>query len=618
MKKLNFVTLFLGLSFLVSAQLPKVDLPIIPIPEVSIYLAPNGKDSNDGSEAKPMKTFFAAMQKINFGTPAIDNGNFYGEVVLKAGNYYPLLNTGFFQTLNQWRKPVNGGFVYRNVSIRGEGEVTIHGDSMSTNTQLIYLRGNGIKISNLNLKNLPLHGVFLDGNAIKFHHDVLVDQVNVDGAIGFGIVFFGYERILTESCKVSNTCLSNKNELNNTCQWASGLKTEHCDHVTFRNNKVNHNWGEGVNTSYSRYVHVHDNIIWDNYSVNLYLHSASNGVFSHNLIYNSDSTIWRYCYGSGGISGSLSISNELTCTNACFFNTYNCNSKKHCCSNIDYDNIFPQISEYYLIDSVFIFNNILLGSDIQAWDAFSSFLNFGNLSNIFIEHNTVIGCTGNDQIQKSPISFISGTGFLSFENNRVRNNIFSADLSLPKTKLTRHFFNNGICNGNWKEQLKYDGNLWLKGPIDSGLNFDSDFENSAIPTLVEVTELSKIEPNMANNPALVQAVIKPDYILDDFYHIDRSAATNLGAVEIVSSTATSVPNSQSFKIYPNPSVGQISIQSTESIHRVQVFDLLGRGIVNKAIDDQGFLELDLKDLATGCYFVQINEASRQMLIISNH
>lgn len=81
-----FATLVLCSSVLF-AQLPVVNLPVIPVPSQHIYISPAGNDANPGTSALPKKTFYAAMTAINFGTPSVPDN--YGEIVLLPGDYYP-------------------------------------------------------------------------------------------------------------------------------------------------------------------------------------------------------------------------------------------------------------------------------------------------------------------------------------------------------------------------------------------------------------------------------------------------------------------------------------------------------------------------------------------------
>ncbi len=569
-----FVNLLIG-------QIPIIKLPDFKIPTQYVYISPLGNDSNPGTYAMPKKTFYAAIDKIDFGLPGINDGQNDGEVILLPGEYYPKSSNSFVQTETQWRKNNNGYYVYKNISITGMGNVIIHGDSLAPGTQMIYLTGDKIRIKNLKILNVPLHGIFCLGSTITHHSDIGIDSVIIDGANGFGILMTGYDRILVEHSTVANTCLSNEHEKGNLCQWASGLRADNCSNVTFRYNIVYHNWGEGINTSLSEYINVHDNLVYDNYSVNIYAHSASNAIYANNLIYNVDSAYWRYCYNGKGFSSGISIANELTCTNACFFWSNTCGSLVSCCSDTDYDHPILTFVNYKQVDSIFIFNNILLGSDIGIWDAFSGINNYANLSNIFIAFNSSVNVFGSDEATKSLISLNLGTPFVNFKNLNIKSNLFSVDLSVANTNNFRAAAPSGICNGNWLSQLTSENNLWSLLPSIPGIDFTKDYEEVQLPLSIKDNEIDKLIPGIAH-PELIRSSPLPDYIKEDYFHTLRKSNTNVGAIEINSLTEVgnkSIKNSL-VTIRPNPVSDRFQLDSELELLQIDVFDFMGKLITS--------------------------------------
>lgn len=577
MTKFIFSHVALLITNLLLAQLPVINLPEIIAPQQFVYLSPTGNDANPGTMALPKKTFFSALNKIDFGIPGINNGQHYGEVVLLPGDYYPKATSPFVQNESQWRKNINGYFGYKNISISGIGNVILHGDSLGQSSQMIYLSGSKIKLHNLKIQNVPLHGIFCQGSAIIHHSDVSIDSVIVDGAIDFGILITGYTRILVEHSTVANTCLRNEHEKDLLCQWASGLRADNCSNVTFRNNRVYHNWGEGINTSLSEYVHVHDNLVFDNYSVNIYAHSASKAIYSHNLVYNIDSIYWRYCYNGKGFSSGISIANELTCTNACFLWSNSCGSLMSCCSETDYDHPILTFVNYKQVDSVFVFNNILLGSDISVWDAFSSFTSYANLSNIFIANNTSINVFGSNDAAKALLSIILGTPFVNYKNMNIQSNIFSVDLSIPKTSVFSAAAPNGICNGDWLTKFKNNGNLWSEIPVIAGFDFSKDKEQIFLPKMIQANEIDKLIPGN-DHPELMYSSQLLDFINDDYFHNPRKFFTNSGAIEnsSVTETENTLITKLSIIISPNPVSNVANIITLKKISQVNIYDSTGK------------------------------------------
>jgi len=560
MKNALFCVFFL-LSGFAMAQLPQVNQPAFFAPTQSIYLSPTGSDLNTGSASSPLKTFYAALNLISWGVPNVNGGNAYAEVVLLPGDYYPAANNGFVQTVNQWRQNVSSSWVYKNVSIRGVGNVHIHGDSLATGNQMIYMMGNHVKITNLHISNCPLHGIYMDGSPITHHSDVLVDSVVVDGAFGFGILLTGYDRVMVQHATVNNTCRQNANEINGTCQWPSGLRADNCNHVTFVNNIVSNNWGEGLNTSYCRYVDVADNVVFDNYSVNIYCHSASRAIYRNNLVYNSDSAYWRYCYNSNGSSAyGISVANELMCTSGCFLYSNGCGSTTSCCSYTDYDHILNTDVNYYQTDSIFIFNNMIFEAGINVWDAFSSFGNYAYINHLYIEQNTIIGRAGSSVINKSPLILTLGTGFIYFANVRVRNNILSMDNTIANSYDFFGYAATNGCNGAWTSNILFSGNVWHAIPTTPGISFAGDQLSVNLPLHALVGDTANLVPS-PQHPELVMSNASLSYITDDFFHHPRTVNTNAGAAEydVTNSVGGTLESNASSYLFPNPTQNSFTL-----------------------------------------------------------
>ncbi len=585
-----------------NAQLPLVYKPIIPNPTETIYIAPDGNDLNSGSYNSPKKTFSSALNSLSFGQVGVNGGNSYGEVIFKTGDYYPSGSNSFVQYLSDWRNLIGGNWVYKNISIRGLGKVVLHGDSLPNGSQMIYLTGSGIRVRNISIENSKLHGVAIVGSNISHHSNLEIDSVHINGAIDNGIWVTGYDKVLVQNSSTSNTCLRNYKGIG-ACNWASALRVENCLHASILKNKVYNNWGEGINTSYVKYTNIQDNISFDNYSINIYCHSSSNAVYSHNLVYNTDSTFWRYCHNLGGIAGTgISCANELSCTNACFSYGNSCGSLYSCCAELDYNNPVYKNVVYAQTDSVFIFNNIVLNAGISIWDNFSGFNNYANISNYFISHNTVIGVAGNPNILKPLFNISLGTPFVKYQNINIVNNIFSVDSTNPKITNLNTYVPNGTCNNPWQGETRFSNNLWNKKPTNFGINFSSDYQNSLITNNAIHTNLSLITPN-ATQSELKQNVPITSYILDDYFHQTRSTNTNIGAIEETSINSIDNHDLGTIILYPNPVKDRIFL--TQSIDKGSIILFDTQGKIQFFIEKFSGNTIDISKLEQGIYFLEI-------------
>ena len=584
------------------AQLPIVSSPVIPSPTEAIYLDPNGNDLNLGTSASPKKTFAAALSALSFGQVGVQGGHSYVEVVYKSGDYYPTGSNSYVQNLSDWRKQIGGVYVYKNVSIRGIGTVVLHGDSLNAGSQMIYLTGSGISVRNIKVKNSKLHGVAVVGSNISHHSNLIIDSVHVDGAVDNGIWVTGYDRLIVRNSSTINTCTRNYKGIGS-CNWASALRVENSRDALIEHNKVFFNWGEGINTSYVRNVKVQDNEAHDNYSINIYCHSSSNAVYAYNLVYNVDSTYWRYCHNLGGVAGTgISCANELSCTNACFGYTNSCGSLNSCCAELDYDHLLYQSVPYVQTDSVFIFNNVVLNAGISIWDNFSGYNNYANISNYFISHNTVIGVAGNPAILKPLINISMGTPFVRYSNVNFQNNIFSTDTNNAKIVSLNTYVPSGICSSTWQSETRFSSNLWNKNPTNAGLNFSQEFQNSILSQNVSFNDLTTIIPSSSNS-SFVQTSSPLSYIQDDYYHNSRKSATNLGAIEQGSVGSNLMRENEPLLIYPIPAIHQVYFNKNLVNTSLFIRDLQGKNW----LELEGFSGnvLDVSNLPPGIYFLKI-------------
>jgi len=59
------------------------------------------------------------------------------------------------------------------------------------------------------------------------------------------------------------------------------------------------------------------------------------------------------------------------------------------------------------------------------------------------------------------------------------------------------------------------------------------------------------------------------------------------------------------EIYPNPARDHINVASTQVMRQVEITDVLGRTVLTQSVGKHG-VELDIKDLNTGVYFLSVN------------
>lgn len=598
--------LFVGFSIFTSCltygQLPSVNVPIIPAVDTIIYLSTNGSDANPGTALAPKLTFQAALNAIPFGTVGINGNAVYGKIILLAGNYYPSGANYFSQSVAKWRSTQSGQYVYRNVSVEGEGEVNMYGDNCP-NGHVLELRGNGISVKNIKVWNADVNGIWIHGDESNLHHDVALDHVEAYHCNDFGVFVNGYNRVSIDMSIAGNNCLHN--EFEDTCKWASGMRTDHCKHVSIRNSEAYNNWGEGINPSLSEFVEIKDNKIYNNYSVNLYFHSTSNAVVCNNLIYSDDSTYWRYCENGGGKPGGIDITNELTCEYSCF-QQLPCGQSYACCAYLN-DNDAITFSNYKLVDSLFIFNNVCINSKLTIYDTYSQNAIAANyFGKIFIENNDFIGTDAAVTSLKSSLNLYFPLANVSVQPVIFKNNIFSYNPQQPNS-IPLYYTYNITCDGsNIHSKFTFQNNLWKIKPNVAQLNFNADLENNNITGSLPVTSLSNLTPSLSS-PELVQTGANSAYITEDYYHNPRSLNSNVGAIEYGSFNEINTL-ALSAKIYPNPSEHTLNVERKNQSESVITISSLNGVLLARFETNKTTFKIDLSHYPAGTYLISVDES----------
>lgn len=98
-----------------------------------------------------------------------------------------------------------------------------------------------------------------------------------------------------------------------------------------------------------------------------------------------------------------------------------------------------------------------------------------------------------------------------------------------------------------------------------------------------------------------------------YFDFNTAVLTNTVLNTIQSPTGVKELNSSSFEVYPNPSNGLVNINSTETITKVTVVNILGETIRSISSDSKQVM-IDISDLKSNVYFLQITDAKNQTSI----
>jgi hypothetical protein len=107
-------------------------------------------------------------------------------------------------------------------------------------------------------------------------------------------------------------------------------------------------------------------------------------------------------------------------------------------------------------------------------------------------------------------------------------------------------------------------------------------------------------------------------VADIYFDFNPPIITNTATTEFVDNLGDNDFSQNEISVYPNPTNGLLNINSTSVIENIEIFDMLGRQLINKSIN-QTDVELDLSTFQSGVYFIKIesNGSSETRKIIKN-
>ncbi len=233
----------------------------------TLYVAPNGLDTNPGTIDKPLLSIHQAGKKL---LPCD---------TLK-------LLSGTYKQFGVWM--VNSGTATAPITITAaEGAKPVldgTGLGIPRYYPFITLVGNYINLSGMEFMN-GNDGIWVKGNNNK------VSSMKVHHLMNRGILITG-DFNTVENSEVSHAALENVNGLRT--DWACGIgsylsynTSATVKGMVLRNNTIHDVWGEGLQTFQSDGTIVEGNTSYDNWARNFYITASYNLIFRNNLAYNT-------------------------------------------------------------------------------------------------------------------------------------------------------------------------------------------------------------------------------------------------------------------------------------------------------------------------------------------
>ncbi|WP_437316997.1 LamG-like jellyroll fold domain-containing protein [Sorangium sp. So ce385] len=489
-------------------DVPLTDAQVKALTRNTYYVATNGLDTNPGTLAKPFATLAKAGQAAEIGDTVYVRGGTYST---SSANPVRLDNVGTEE---------------EHIVLQPyPGESVVLDGSQGGNT-LLQIRGEYYDILGFEIRNAKGIAIALrswgDGDTRSGKH-IRIAGNTIHGSFK-GAVYPGLEstHMRFENNVVYDNAKINENNAQICHQggWPSAVNlTRGHDEVV--GNTIFENFGEGIG-AYGTSHHVADNVLHDNYSVDLYLNNLADSIVERNFIYSLSKPAFHRLSCPYGVSCPARPTGDAACPWAGDLRV------PAAATGIALANEDPND---VLLDNNVVRNNIVVGPDpganppplprrsglqLSAWSGTGP----SDMGSTRIVNNTVVCAAGSELfgIRGAAPSAEGGQA-------QVANNIFYQLRSDKPLTRFGHTVRINFASNNW-----FGGN-GSSSPGGSGQSASDVIGN---PLLVHETGTEPDDFRLqGGSPARNQGTLLPD-VLEDFFGTPRpqEGAYDIGAHEV--------------------------------------------------------------------------------------
>jgi len=255
------------------------------------YVATTGNGSNPGTFSQPVQTITQGVAKLTAA----------GDILYVRGGTYN-------EQVTIWNKAGTSGSQYW-ISPYGSETVVIDGTGKSGNGVVVIDESAYVNFDSFEVKNGANAGILVwNSNHVSVQwNDVHDDQTS---GISAGCDTVGTTHDITfDGNNVHHNVLSNSARTA-TSGWSQALSSFMSNHVTFTNNYVTENYGEGIDFIVGDYATIANNHVWDNYSADIYLDNAQYATVDSNFVASGYGANPTNYYRDGYPAGAIVIANE--------------------------------------------------------------------------------------------------------------------------------------------------------------------------------------------------------------------------------------------------------------------------------------------------------------------
>ena len=444
------------------------------------YVAPNGSDSNPGTLASPYATIQHAVNHLEAGDTIYVRSGTYVEVVIvrQSGTAESPITIAAYPG----ETPIiDGQFTLPEQPAYGWGGCNndVSPPKCFHYSGLVWLRGDYVTFDGFEIKRSLGRGIDVnvkDGRPTHVSirnnivHDLRNSALNITRA----------DNVQVEGNEFYHAGeYATPNRSSSGLSWPVAVAAIESTHITYKNNVIHNNWAEGFSTGRdSTNIQIIDNIFYDNFALNIYVHRSHYVYAAHNLVYCTNDPDFRR---GGNPPPGIIVNNE---------------------SSFD-----GSLS----VKGVRIVNNLVTGcrQNFALWSQSDDLI-----SDVLVTHNTFVNAASNPGATEAiGVSFTAG----NYQNIEFSNNIISQST-----------FDLGWSAGS--PGITYRHNLWSETTHASVTG-----ANDMIGTPQFVNSSGALQPGLvdadwfklqSNSPAVDAAVFVGQ--LDDYFNGERGLFPDIG------------------------------------------------------------------------------------------
>lgn len=269
------------------------------------YVAPTGQDSQPGTLALPMRTIQAAVNKARAGdTVYVRGGVYYEMVAMKQSGVQgqPIRLLAYTGE----RPVIDGRYTLPNAKPE-RCDNSVNPPRCFVGPALVKLAGNYLEFDGFKITQSQGAAIDIGGNTPV--RNIRISNCQIHEIRSSAIRGQNITDLLVEGCDVYHAGnYAPYDRSGSQLKWPPIVKVMLSTNLTYRRNTIHENWGEGLAAGVdSNNVVIEDNLIFNNFAVQLYVNRAQNVLIQRNLIYHTNDPLFRR---GGDPSQCISLNNE--------------------------------------------------------------------------------------------------------------------------------------------------------------------------------------------------------------------------------------------------------------------------------------------------------------------